>query len=124
MPDHPATLTKAQLADALLLHTELDKYQARHVIDAFFTHIAHSLSSGAEVKLTGFGSFSTRSKSERPGRNPRTGEPVPVAARRVVTFRASKKLKEQIQTNLVPQAQAAAENPPISRPKKTRKALQ
>jgi len=91
-----ATVTKAQLADALLDSAGLEKHQALRFIEAFFTRIADSLGSGEEVKITGFGSFVTRAKAQRPGRNPRTGEPVPVSARRVVTFHASKKLKEQI----------------------------
>ena len=67
------------------------------MIDAFFDLVAQSLVDGNDVKITGFGNFQIRTKAARPGRNPRTGEAIPIAARRVVTFHASHKLKEQIQ---------------------------
>ena len=76
-------LTKAQLADLLFDQIGL---------------IAQSLVEGKDVKLSGFGNFQIRTKAPRPGRNPRTGEAIPIKARRVVTFHASSKLKEQIQT--------------------------
>jgi len=103
-----ATVTKAHLADALLDSAGLEKHQALRFIEAFFDQIAHSLASGEEVKMAGFGSFVTRAKAQRPGRNPRTGEAVPVSARRVVTFHASKKLKEQIHKVPVSAADMAA----------------
>ncbi|MEG0719047.1 MAG: HU family DNA-binding protein, partial [Comamonas sp.] len=67
------------------------------MVDAYFDLIANSLVEGEEVKLSGFGNFQIRTKAPRPGRNPRTGELIPIEARRVVTFHASTKLKEQIQ---------------------------
>jgi integration host factor subunit alpha len=67
------------------------------MVDAFFDLVSNSLVDGDDVKITGFGNFQIRTKSPRPGRNPRTGEAIPIAARRVVTFHASQKLKEQIQ---------------------------
>ena len=67
------------------------------MVDAYFDLIAQSLVQGEEVKLSGFGNFQIRTKAPRPGRNPRTGELIPIEARRVVTFHASTKLKEQIQ---------------------------
>ncbi|BCO27171.1 integration host factor subunit alpha [Rhodoferax lithotrophicus] len=90
-------LTKAQLADLLFEKIGLNKRESKDMIDAFFDLIATSLVDGNDVKLTGFGNFQIRTKAPRPGRNPRTGEAIPIQARRVVTFHASQKLKEQIQ---------------------------
>ncbi len=90
-------LTKAQLADLLFDQIGLSKRESKDMIDAFFSLIASSLVDGNDVKVTGFGNFQIRTKAPRPGRNPRTGEAIPIAARRVVTFHASQKLKEQIQ---------------------------
>ncbi len=91
-------LTKAQLADLLFDQIGLNKRESKDMIDAFFDLIAESLVEGKDVKLSGFGNFQIRTKASRPGRNPRTGEAIPIEARRVVTFHASSKLKEQIQT--------------------------
>lgn len=91
-------LTKAQLADLLFDHIGLNKRESKDMIDAFFDLIAQRLVDGKDVKLSGFGNFQIRTKAPRPGRNPRTGEAIPIQARRVVTFHASSKLKEQIQT--------------------------
>jgi integration host factor subunit alpha len=84
-------LTKAQLADMLFEQIGLNKRESKDLIDAFFELIKQSLVEGRDVKISGFG------KSARPGRNPRTGEVIPIRPRRVVTFHASLKLKEQIQ---------------------------
>jgi integration host factor subunit alpha len=90
-------LTKAQLAELLFEQIGLNKRESKDMIDAFFELIANSLVDGNDVKVSGFGNFQIRTKAPRPGRNPRTGEAIPIAARRVVTFHASQKLKEQIQ---------------------------
>ena len=90
-------LTKAQLADLLFEHIGLNKRESKDMVDAFFELIVQSLVAGEDVKLSGFGNFQIRAKAPRPGRNPRTGEAIPIEARRVVTFHASSKLKEQIQ---------------------------
>lgn len=90
-------LTKAQLAELLFEQIGLNKRESKDMVDAFFDLISNSLVDGDDVKITGFGNFQIRTKSPRPGRNPRTGEAIPIAARRVVTFHASQKLKEQIQ---------------------------
>ena len=92
-----ASLTKAQLAELLFDHIGLNKRESKDLVDAFFELIAQQLVAGNEVKLSGFGNFQIRTKAPRPGRNPRTGEAIPIQARRVVTFHASSKLKEQIQ---------------------------
>ena len=90
-------LTKAQLADLLFEHIGLNKRESKDMVDAFFDLIVQSLVDGQDVKLSGFGNFQIRTKAPRPGRNPRTGELIPIAARRVVTFHASQKLKDQLQ---------------------------
>ena len=90
-------LTKAQLAELLFEQIGLNKRESKDMIDAFFDLIAQSLVDGNDVKISGFGNFQIRTKAPRPGRNPRTGEAIPIQARRAVTFHASHKLKEQIQ---------------------------
>ena len=90
-------LTKAQLAELLFDQIGLNKRESKDMVDAFFDLLSASLARGEEVKLSGFGNFQIRTKAPRPGRNPRTGEAIPIQARRVVTFQASSKLKEQIQ---------------------------
>ena len=87
-------LTKAQLADLLFEQIGLNKRESKDMVDAFFDLICVGLVEGDDVKLTGFGNFQIRTKAPRPGRNPRTGESIPIQARRVVTFHASHKLKE------------------------------
>jgi integration host factor subunit alpha len=89
-------LTKAQLAEMLFEQIGLNKRESKDMIDAFFNLVADSLVEGNDVKITGFGNFQIRTKAPRPGRNPRTGEAIPIRARRVVIFHASYKLKEQI----------------------------
>ena len=92
-----AALTKAQLAELLFDHIGLNKRESKDMVDAFFELISQELVAGNDVKLSGFGNFQIRTKAPRPGRNPRTGESIPIGARRVVTFHASSKLKDQIQ---------------------------
>ena len=90
-------LTKAQLAELLFDQIGLNKRESKDMIDAFFDLISQKLVDGEDVKISGFGNFQNRTKAARPGRNPRTGESIPIEARRVVTFHASHKLKEHIQ---------------------------
>ena len=90
-------LTKAQLAELLFVQIGLNKRESKDMIDSFFDLVAQSLVDGTDVKISGFGNFQIRTKAPRPGRNPRTGEAIPIQARRVVTFHASHKHKEQIQ---------------------------
>ena len=90
-------LTKAQLAELLFQHIGLNKRESKDMIDAFFDLIVAQLVKGEDVKISGFGNFQIRTKAPRPGRNPRTGEAIPIQARRVVTFHASQKLKDHIQ---------------------------
>ncbi len=90
-------LSKAIIADALCNVVELNKPDAKEVVDQFFEEIRFALEGGHHVKLSGFGNFSLRDKPQRPGRNPKTGEEIPVAARRVVTFKPGLKLKTKIE---------------------------
>ena len=93
-------LTKAQLVELLFEQIGLNKRESKDMIDAFFDLVSASLVEGDDVKISGFGNFQIRTKAPRPGRNPRTGEPVAIEARRVVTFHASPKLKEQVQATV------------------------
>ena len=93
------TVTKADLANTLFEQLGLNKREAKEFVELFFETIRESLENGESVKLSGFGSFSVRHKRSRPGRNPKTGEDVPVTPRRVVTYKASQKVKERIAKN-------------------------
>ena len=90
-------LTKAHLADLLFEQIGLNKRESKDMVDAFFDLVVDSLIQGQDVKISGFGNFQIRTKAARPGRNPRTGELIPIEARRVATFHASHKLKDVIQ---------------------------
>ncbi len=90
-------LTKAHLSELLFEQIGLNKRESKDMVDAFFDLMVERLVLGEDVKLSGFGNFQVRVKAPRPGRNPRTGELIPIAARRVATFHASHKLKDQIQ---------------------------
>lgn len=90
------TLTKAELAEMLFESVGLNKREAKEVVDQFFNQIRDALANGEPVKLSGFGNFQVRDKAARPGRNPKTGEVIPIDARRVVTFHASQKLKSVV----------------------------
>ncbi len=88
-----SALTKADMVDQLTIRLRLTRQQARKLVDGFFDEISQSLADGKEVKLSGFGNFELKDKKSRPGRNPKTGESIPVEARRVVTFKAGQKLR-------------------------------
>ena len=90
------TLTKAELADMLFDKVGLNKREAKDMVEAFFEEVRGALQTGDGVKLSGFGNFQLRDKPQRPGRNPKTGEEIPITARRVVTFHASQKLKATV----------------------------
>ena len=94
------SLTKAELAELLYERIGLNKRESKDMVDAFFDLIRDTLASGHDVKLSNFGNFHLRNKAQRPGRNPRTGEIIPIQARRVVTFHPSQKLKEQLQVQV------------------------
>ena len=90
-------LTKAEIAEALFDQLGLNKREAKDMVEAFFEEIRGALERGESVKLSGFGNFQLRDKPQRPGRNPKTGEEIPITARRVVTFHASQKLKAMVE---------------------------
>ena len=90
------TVTKMELANILFDELGLNKREAKEFIELFFEEIRTALENGDSVKFSGFGSFSVRDKPQRPGRNPKTGEEVPVSARRVVTYKASQKIKDRV----------------------------
>ena len=92
-----SALTKAELAEHLFNTLGLNKRESKDLVETFFEEIRAALEKGEFVKLSGFGNFTLRDKSERPGRNPKTGEEIPVSARRVVTFRAGHKLKSRVE---------------------------
>ena len=90
-------LTKAEMAERLFIEVGLNKREAKEFVDAYFEVIREALESGEQVKLSGFGNFDLRLKNQRPGRNPKTGEEIPITARRVVTFRPGQKLKARVE---------------------------
>ena len=90
-------LTKADIAERLFEELGLNKREAKELVESFFEEIRRALEQGTPVKLSGFGNFDLRDKNERPGRNPKTGEEIPICARRVVTFRPGQKLKARVE---------------------------
>jgi len=86
-------LTKAKMADQLFDELGLNKREAKELVELFFDEVLDSLEANVQVKLSGFGNFDLREKAERPGRNPKTGEEIPITARRVVTFGQAKNSK-------------------------------
>jgi integration host factor subunit alpha len=96
------TLTKADLAELLFDRLGLNKRESKDMVEAFFEIVHASLVQGQDVKLSSFGNFNVRRKAPRPGRNPRTGESIPIKARQVVTFHPSLKLKAMVQGDVPP----------------------
>ncbi len=90
-------LTRVNMAESLFNELGLSKREARELVELFFEELAASLAAGKQVKLSGFGNFDLLDKKERPGRNPKTGEKIPISARRVVTFRPGDKLKARME---------------------------
>lgn len=90
-------LTKADMAEKLFDELGLNKREAKELVEALFDEIRESLQQDEQVKLSGFGNFDLRDKCERPGRNPKTGEEIPISARRVVTFKPGQKLKARVE---------------------------
>ena len=91
------SLTKADIADRLFDEVGLNKREAKEFVDSFFEAVRIALEGGENVKLSGFGNFQLRDKNQRPGRNPKTGEEIPISARRVVTFRPGQKLRARVE---------------------------
>ena len=90
-------LTKAEMSEYLFDKLGLSKRDAKELVELFFEEIRRALENGEQVKLSGFGNFDLRDKNQRPGRNPKTGEDIPITARRVVTFRRGQKLKSRVE---------------------------
>ncbi len=95
MVDH--AVTKAELVEAIFNELGLNKREAKDFVEQFFEEITAALAAGQPVKLSGFGNFELRDKTARPGRNPKTGEPIPISARRVVSFKAGQKLRTRVE---------------------------
>lgn len=91
-------VTKADFSDRLFDELGLNKKEAKEVVELFLEEIKDSLAHGEHVKISGFGKFELRDKKSRPGRNPKTGEEIPITARRVVTFKSGQKLKTQVES--------------------------
>lgn len=92
-------LTKAGIAEMLFEDLGLNKREAKDIVECFFEEIRLSLENNESVKLSGFGNFELRDKTPRPGRNPKTGEEIPISARRVVTFRPGQKLRARVESD-------------------------
>ena len=92
-----SALTKSEMADKLFEELGLNKREAKELGEQFFDEIRICLENNEQVKLSGFGNFDLRDKRQRPGRNPKTGEAIPISARRVVTFRPGQKLKAKVE---------------------------
>lgn len=90
-------LTKAEMAERLFEELGLNKREAKELVELFFEEIRLALEKSQQVKLSGFGNFDLREKKQRPGRNPKTGEEIPISARRVVSFRPGQKLKARVE---------------------------
>lgn len=99
-------LTKADLAERLHDQMGLDRKEAKQMVELFFEEVRQSLENNMPIKLSGFGNFDLRDKSQRPGRNPKTGQEIPIKPRRVVTFKPGQKLKQRVE-------QLAAQTPAV-----------
>jgi integration host factor subunit alpha len=90
------TLTRADLADVVHRNLGLSRAESANIVERVLHHMCHALGQGQNVKVSGFGTFILRDKGERIGRNPKTGVEVPIAPRRVMTFRASQIMRDQV----------------------------
>lgn len=100
------TLTRADLAEAVYQEVGLSRQESADLVEAVLQEVADSLVSGETVKVSSFGTFAVRQKGERVGRNPKTGEEVPILPRKVLVFRASNVLKDRISKSLSAEAEA------------------
>ncbi len=94
------TLTKADIVESIIAQVGIPRLEAKEMVDSVFEELRACLAAGEPVKLSGFGNFELRDKSSRPGRNPKTGEEIPISARRVVSFKAGQKLKARVSSTL------------------------
>ncbi|MCS5711904.1 integration host factor subunit alpha [Candidatus Berkiella aquae] len=90
-------LTKAEISESLADALGMNKRDAKDMVELLFEEVRQALERGESVKISGFGNFDLRDKSERPGRNPKTGQDIPISARRVVTFKPGQKLKARVE---------------------------
>ncbi len=95
-------LTKADLTEELFEQLGFNKRESKEFVDSFFEEVRTTLEEGDYVKLSGFGNFELRDKSERPGRNPKTGEDIPISARRVVSFKPGQKMRAHVESSIDP----------------------
>ena len=93
-------LTKAEVAEHLFEKVGLSKRDAKDMVEVFFEEVRETLEAGEQVKLSGFGNFDLRVKSERPGRNPKTGETVHLSEKHITHFKPSKETRERVQNVL------------------------
>lgn len=100
--DTTGTVTRADLAEAVYREIGLSRSESSSLVESVIDHIGDALTRGENVKLAGFGTFSLRDKSERMGRNPKTGEEVPITSRRVLVFKPSQVLRERVDSSLSP----------------------
>ena len=96
-----STLTKSDMIEHLMHNLNLTRQEGRCLVENFFDELSESLIEGKEVKLSGLGNFELKDKNSRPGRNPKTGEPVAVSARRVVTFKTGQKFRQKVEEQLI-----------------------
>jgi len=106
------TLTRADLAEAVFEKVNLPRNEAAELVESVLKQVVYALERGEAVKLSSFGSFGLRQKSERVGRNPKTGEIVPITPRRVIVFKASNIMKDRINAALAKPAPAPAKRTP------------
>ena len=104
------TVTRAQLSEAVYQEVGLSRNESTELVESVLGQISDALARGETVKISSFGSFSVRQKGRRIGRNPKTGEEVPILPRRVLVFRASHVLKNQINDSLVGASRPLVEN--------------
>lgn len=95
------TLTRADLAEAVVRNVGLPRNESQELVELVLGEISDCLSKGEQVKLSSFGSFGIREKGERVGRNPKTGEEVPITPRRVLIFRPSSIMKDRINDGML-----------------------
>lgn len=98
--DSPGTVTRSDLAEAVYREIGLSRTESAAMVESMIGHISKALQNGENVKLAGFGTFMLRDKKERMGRNPKTGEDVPITPRRVLVFKPSQVLKERVDSSL------------------------
>ena len=94
------TVTRADLAEAVYREIGLSRAESADLVESVIDHISDALLRGENVKLAGFGTFSLRDKKERMGRNPKTGEAVPITKRRVLSFKPSQVMRERVDSAL------------------------